>query len=239
MIVVRSNRPDFPVGRTLPDDAQLQLGNGETVTILGAAGSRVFRGPGRFSPAAPVRAGARSRDPAASNRVGGITMSSLERGRPAYRWRRRRAMGGAIGGVVGSLVGYGRAVTEPAIWDVAVAQGGTICLRPAGADSFWRGDARAEQTLTVTGPDGAAHTLTWPAGQRLLAWPADLAAADGAEYALQLSGAAAASRIRVALLAADPAEPRDAAASFIEKGCQHQLDRLIEATLEPEPAPAL
>lgn len=79
---MRSNRPDYPVGRLLPDNARLRLGNGETVTILGRLGSRIFRGPGDFGPADPVRSGARAGpQPGGTDRIGGVTMSSLERGR--------------------------------------------------------------------------------------------------------------------------------------------------------------
>jgi len=82
VIVVRSNHPAYPVGRTLPDNVRIPLGAGESVTVVGRDGSRVFRGPGAFSPASPVQPGARGglrrRD---SGRLGGISMSALERGR--------------------------------------------------------------------------------------------------------------------------------------------------------------
>ncbi|HKR25594.1 MAG TPA: hypothetical protein VJS15_10065, partial [Allosphingosinicella sp.] len=99
VIVVASTGPAaraYPMGKSLPDDVAIRLRQRESVTILGRAGTRVFRGPGTFRPSDPVRAGPRpgagARGPHGV-RLGGIMMSTIER-RP-----RIGAVMGAIGGV--------------------------------------------------------------------------------------------------------------------------------------------
>jgi hypothetical protein len=60
VLVVRSSGPSaaaYPAGRSLPDNARLTLRAGDSVIVLGAGGTRAFRGPGVFSPSAAVQAG--------------------------------------------------------------------------------------------------------------------------------------------------------------------------------------
>lgn len=60
VIVVRSTNPAYPPGRSLPDNSQLNLRANDTVVVLGAGGTRTFRGAGTFavSGAAPRTAAA-------------------------------------------------------------------------------------------------------------------------------------------------------------------------------------
>lgn len=69
------------MGRHLPDDVRIALGPGETVTVMGRAGSRTFRGPGNYGPADPVRPGDRTPRSDDGSRPGGVSLSELERGR--------------------------------------------------------------------------------------------------------------------------------------------------------------
>jgi len=60
VLVVRSTGPSaaaYPPGRSLPDNARLTLRAGDAVIVLGAGGTRAFRGPGVFSPSAAVQVG--------------------------------------------------------------------------------------------------------------------------------------------------------------------------------------
>jgi len=60
VLIVRSTGPSaaaYPAGRSLPDNARLNLRAGDAVIVLGASGTRTFRGPGSFSPSAAVQAG--------------------------------------------------------------------------------------------------------------------------------------------------------------------------------------
>src|SRR4051812_45170409 len=60
VLVVRSTGPSaaaYPPGRSLPDNARLTLRAGDAVIVLGAGGTRSFRGPGVFSPSAAAQAG--------------------------------------------------------------------------------------------------------------------------------------------------------------------------------------
>ena len=60
VLVVRSSGPSaaaYPAGRSLPDNVRLTLRAGDSVIVLGAGGTRAFRGPGVFSPSAAAQAG--------------------------------------------------------------------------------------------------------------------------------------------------------------------------------------
>src|SRR4051812_47496850 len=60
VLIVRSTGPSaaaYAPGRTLPDNARLTLRAGDAVIVLGAGGTRTFRGPGVFSPSAAAQAG--------------------------------------------------------------------------------------------------------------------------------------------------------------------------------------
>lgn len=53
VLVVRSSGPSaraYPAGRSLPDNARIELRAGDTVIILAGGGTRTFRGPGTFTP---------------------------------------------------------------------------------------------------------------------------------------------------------------------------------------------
>jgi len=62
VLVVRSSGPSarsYPAGRSLPDNARLELRAGDQIMILANGGTRTFRGPGTFSPAG-AQTGART-----------------------------------------------------------------------------------------------------------------------------------------------------------------------------------
>ena len=53
VLVVRSSGPSaksYPAGRSLPDNARINLAQGDMVIVLTGGGTRTFRGPGTFSP---------------------------------------------------------------------------------------------------------------------------------------------------------------------------------------------
>ena len=200
VLVVRSVGPSaraYPPGRSLPDAASLTLRANDMVTILGAGGTRTFRGPGTYVLSAPARASAWA-----------TAMGTSGRAR--------------VGAVRGPAV---RVATAP--WYVDVARGGNVCVGADAAPTLWRSSAGASAHVMITpagAREGA--TVEWPAGQQTASWPAALPVASGSEYELR-AGPGDPARIRITSLSTAPTRPQDIAAALIENGCDAQLDRLI------------
>lgn len=200
--------------------------------MLGRGATRIFRGPGLFSPADPVRPGPSGeiRRPRGA-RLGGIMMSSIDRPRPR--------IGAMIGGVGRSPAGGppGEAAPDPpTIWDVDPAWTGTICLRGGAAVRLVRPAGSGAVGIAPAG--GAPRPLAGDSAARFLAWPAELPIADGAAFDLG-TGSAEPHRITFRLLpqlspGAAGGEPVALAELLVAHGCSAQLDRLVEATLVDE-----
>jgi len=210
VLIVRSTGPSagaYPAGRSLPDNARLNLRAGDTVIVLGGAGTRTFRGPGTFSPSAAVQAGAR-------------TFAAAD-------GRRAR---------IGAVRGAGIVPHSPTIWHVDVTQSGTFCLASTSRVQLWRPDATVPTALTIAGAGGAPRTVRWPAGQATVAWPAALPIANGASFSIAQSGVAVPTQVTFRTLAREPANLEGVAAALIANGCQGQLDVLVESQpdLSPE-----
>lgn len=209
VLVVRSAGPSaraYPAGRALPDNARIALQAGDTLVILGPAGTRTFRGPGNFTPSGASAAGA-------------TTLASAD-------GRRAR---------IGAVRSAGIVPRSPTIWYVDVTQSGTMCLANSGPVMLWRPDASSALSLAITGPNGRAQQLSWPAGQATIAWPAGAQVAPGAAYSFRQPGVAVPVNITFQRLTSDPPDLQAVAAALIEKGCQDQLDLLVEA--QPESGP--
>ena len=160
VLIVRSSGPSaasYPPGRSLPDNARLTLRAGDAVIVLGAGGTRSFRGPGVFSPSAALQAG-------------GPTQV-------AANGQRAR---------IGAVRGAGIVPHSPTIWHVDVTQSGDFCLASTSHVMLWRPDSSVPATFTITGPNGAPHAVRWPAGQATLAWPATVPIANGCQGQLDV-----------------------------------------------------
>jgi hypothetical protein len=209
VLVVRSTGPSaasYPPGRSLPDNARLALRAGDSVIVLGAGGTRSFRGPGTFSPGAAVRAG-------------GAALATTDG---------RRARIGAVRSA--GIVPHG-----PTIWHVDVTQSGTFCLASASHVMLWRPDATVPATLTIAGAGGAPSTVRWAAGQATIAWPPAIPIANGASYSIVQSGVTVPTRVTFRTLAREPADLAGVASALIANGCQSQLDILVESQPDQSP----
>ena len=203
VLVVRAAGPSagaYPPGRSLPDNARLTLRAGDSVIILGAGGTRTFRGPGVFSPSATAQAGDR-------------TLASAD-------GRRAR---------IGAVRSAGIVPRSPTIWHIDVSQGGTFCLASTHNVMLWRPDSSAPVTLSIAPASGAARTARWPAGHTTLAWPVALPIANGSVFTIQQSGVAVPTQIVFRTLASEPGDLQAVAAALIANGCQSQLDVLVES----------
>jgi hypothetical protein len=116
---------------------------------------------------------------------------------------------------------------NPSPWNLDVTQSGTMCVGASGLQ-MWRPNSAEATQLSISAGNGPATTIAWPAGKSTLAWPAAIKITDGAEYQLALAGGAASERVRFAVIPAVPEGVTDAAQTLIARGCQNQLDVLVD-----------
>lgn len=122
-------------------------------------------------------------------------------------------------------------IESPSLWDVDVTQTGTVCLADPRKVMLWRPDSAEAAKLTLKpAAGGASATVDWPAGKATLPWPGNTAVAAGSDYAVTLSSSGDTARIRFVPLPSVPTDLGQLAQALIERGCQGQLDLLIDTT---------
>jgi hypothetical protein len=80
VLVVRSTGPSagaYPPGRSLPDNARLTLRAGDQLIVLGAGGTRTFRGPGTFSPSATAQVASAATGDGRRARIGAVRSAGI------------------------------------------------------------------------------------------------------------------------------------------------------------------
>jgi len=125
----------------------------------------------------------------------------------------------------------GELALNPSPWNVDVTQSGTTCAA-SGPLKLWRPESEAATKLTITPASGAAATVDWPAGKSTADWPASLKVAEGAEYQLALADGASAQSVKFVIIPAVPKDPVEAAQVLVDRGCQNQLDVLVDGLKE-------
>ncbi len=214
-LVVRSSGPsakNYPPGRAIPDGRKIALAANDQVTIIDARGTRTFKGPGSFDPAA-ASAGAAGGT--------GTTLAALV-GQPTER----RARIGAVRSVGGA------APRSPNIWYVEADRSGAHCVADPANVMLWRPNMTTAQTYTITG-GGRTGTVVWLKGQSAQKWPATLPVAGNVDYRIAPAGQAAPATVRFVMLGKD--EPLDTLAShLIGNKCTAQLDLLVDAAAAPD-----
>ncbi len=211
ILVVRSSGPSaksYPPGRSLAPNARVVLRQGDTLVLLDGRGTRTVRGPGNFAAGAAAQVGTRS----------ALTVNN----------------NGRIGRI-GASRGTPETLRPPSIWHIDVSQSATACVADPRNVILWRPNATQTVNLSIApaGSSGNARTFTWTAGQTTLAWPADLAVSNDAEYRLSVQGVAVPARIRFRVLPAQPSGLDAQAQAFIQNACQAQLDVLIDTVTPP------
>jgi hypothetical protein len=214
VLVVRSSGPSaksFPAGKSLEDNARINLKANDMLVVLDARGTRTLKGPGIFSPGGPAKAAG--------------AMSGLAAVATPGKGRAR----------VGAVRSVGSGPVKPNIWQVDVSRSSNICVASPSSITLWRPDPSKPVTLTVAGgKSSGSKQLAWAAGQSTLPWPSDLPISDGVDYRLSWDGAAAPTRLQFRTLAAKPTALEDIATTLIRNGCNAQLDLLIETVRLPD-----
>lgn len=127
----------------------------------------------------------------------------------------------------------GEITGKPGLWDVDVTQSGKLCIAEPAKLKLWRPNADTSASLTVRS-GATAHVVEFPAGHSTVPWPAPLVPADGGQYQLELAESGDVSRISLTMVSATPSDRVAAAELLIARGCQNQLDLLIETADKAE-----
>jgi hypothetical protein len=160
VIVVRSSNPAYPAGRSLPDNAQITLRANDTVVVLGAGGTRTFRGAGTFA-----ASGLGARTAAASDgrraRIGAVRQGGIVPHGPTI-WHVDPNQGGT----------FCLLPNEPNImlWRADGSSRGRVAITPPGGQALtlqWR----SGETIIAWSPAGALSDGTYTFTQEGVAVP--------------------------------------------------------------------
>ncbi|HEX7856546.1 MAG TPA: hypothetical protein VF503_22955 [Sphingobium sp.] len=214
-LVVRASGPSaggFSPGKKLPDGASVTLKAGDVLTLLDGRGTRTLRGPGVFGATGSVSGG-------------GASIASFIDTRTTSRAR--------TGAVRSGLTAA--APRSPNLWYVDVRNPATTCIADPANVKLWHPAGTVAGTLAITGAAGKA-SVTFEAGESVVAWPAALPVTEGAVY--EFSGAGLARPVAIHFTLLPAAEGLESTAStLIARKCDAQLDLLIETVALPDPMP--
>ncbi len=212
-VVVRATGPSagsYPAGKKLSDSARVALQSGDSVTVLGRSGTRVFKGPGTFSLAS--RSGVKSTSRTRLASYIGNTGSRVPRG----------------GAVRGAGPVEAAKPTKPSIWFLDVNASGNFCVIGDSA-VLWRPDFTGSSSLDIVNPESGKITkVMWTEDKPRKAWPSeDAPISDGATYRLNASGMGAEKAITFKMLSEAPIDEVSLTETLVANGCDTQVDELL------------
>lgn len=149
---------------------------------------------------------------------GTFTASTVDRSSLAMAAGRRSRFGAMRSGEITSA---------PSLWDVDVTQSGKMCVAEPAKLKLWRPNADSAATLSIRGGP-TAQAIEFPAGHATVPWPATLPVVNGSEYQLELAGSGDTGKLSIVMVNAPPSDMVGAAQLLIDKGCQNQLELLVE-----------
>lgn len=126
----------------------------------------------------------------------------------------------------------GEIATNPSLWDVDVTQSGKMCVAEPAKLKLWRPDTESAAKLSIHA-GAKRQALEFKAGQAIAPWPAGLPVTNGGEYQLEMAGGDS-STLSFVMVNAPPSDLVGAAQLLINKGCQNQLDLLVETAAKAE-----
>jgi hypothetical protein len=210
--VVASSGPSagtYRVGSQISDTQRITLRAGDSVTVLSGGNTRVFRGPGTFIIAQGGAATTGNRAIAALTQPrGGQARVASSRGETTDA-----------------------PVTNPNIWYVDVAAGGTVCLSNPSRVNLWRADTSGEATFSVapTGSPDDAVQVHFGASEMLARWDSALQISGGQSYTITSQADGSAVQVTFALLATVPSDAEALSQALIANGCNLQLAQIVTA----------
>lgn len=127
----------------------------------------------------------------------------------------------------------GQIAKNPSLWDLDVTRSGTMCVADTGKLKLWRPEADAAARLNIRGA-GAQQSVEFGPGQTAVAWPTALPVGDGNEYQIEIEGGEDPSRLSFVTVKSPPSDLVGAAEVLIAKGCQNQLELLVESAAKAD-----
>lgn len=122
----------------------------------------------------------------------------------------------------------GELTLNPSPWTIDVSRSGKMCVGEPAKLQLWRSNSADALTLNITGSGGRSTTVDWPAGRSTLDWPREMPVEDGSEYQLQFAGSGEINRLSLATMPGVPADVQSAAQALIDRGCESQLEILVD-----------
>ena len=214
VLIVRSTGPSaksYPLGRALTENARITLKAGDTVTLLGSAGTLTLRGPGTFAATVLVRPGPRTVP------IDRRTVTAVVRGGPVPH---------------PAAADMRRAFT---VWQIDVTQSGSFCLLRGTDVMLWRPDAKAPTTVIISAAGGAPQTAEWPAGRNSIVWAPVSPFVNGGAYTLRQAGGDMPTQITVYIVKLASNDPQAVATTLIKHGCGRQLAALVDEAEDQTP----
>ena len=210
VLVVRSSGPSakaYPAGKAVSEAQVLTLKANDVVTLLDSRGTRTLRGPGKFSATA-----------SASN-----TSTSAMAALTGQNTNRRSRVGAVRRPPSGATAGRN-------VWQADLSRSPET-QPPNPADT--RSQLKRQQGIRETTDIGSGKkaTVSFPEGQRIAAWPADVPVASGGRY--QIAGGSDNVTYTARMIEPVPAGLEGLAQTFIRNDCQAQLDVLIDTFASP------
>jgi hypothetical protein len=155
---------------------------------------------------------------------GTFTASTVDRSSLAMAVGRRSRFGAMRSGEI---------TTKPGLWDVDVTRNGKTCIAEPAKLKLWRPNADTDATLSIRG-GSTSQDINFPTGHATVPWPAKLPVANGGEYQLEWSGSGEPNKVSFVVVPVPAGDLVAAAQLLIDKGCQHQLDLLVETSAKAD-----
>jgi hypothetical protein len=127
----------------------------------------------------------------------------------------------------------GQVAKNPSLWDLDVTRSGTMCVADTGKLKLWRPEADAAAKLNIRGA-GKQQSIDFAPGEVAVAWPSGLPVSDGTEYQIEVEGGEDPAKLSFVTVKSPPSDLIGAAELLIAKGCQNQLELLVESAAKAE-----
>ena len=122
----------------------------------------------------------------------------------------------------------GEVAKNPSLWDLDATQSGKMCVSNPSKLNLWRPDGETAAKISISG-GGKQQAIEFAPGQTSLAWPAKLPVTDGSEYQVTWVESGERNKLNFVTVSSPPTDLPGAAQLLIEKGCQYQLDLLVDS----------
>lgn len=210
LLVIASTAPELPAGTFLDSARPLALPAGAQVTLVAEDGrTATLEGP--FE--GVLALGGDGGDPGLLGKLAALVRAPTQES-------------SALGAVRAADV---RAPSDP--WAIEVSRPGRYCVRGGAVPRLWRPSAAQAGVLSLKqASSGQRATATWPRGEATVAWPKDMAVADGRSYRMQMRGGTSPKRLVLRIVPSALANDALRAAWMADAGCERQARRLL-ATL--------